>query len=314
MSRGSYEDGLPSLAASKTIKVGFKAQLYIVKTQIQGAVGAIAPLIGKQPSDIQVWLVKSEAPTFIGIRRTPLSKQPSVADRIDCTSARLTESGDRVTLQMRLKLVTFMRRVSIACVILLLFGACLAQPRPIDPHQSVLMVHVFKSGLFSAFADNHAIRAPISSGSLDEAARRVDLLVDSSKLVVLDPNLPPDKRQQVQERMLGPEVLDSSHFHEIRFDASSIKQATRDHFLVSGNLSLHGKTRPITLKVSRSGEHFRGEATLKQSDFGIAPISIAGGTVKVKDELKIEFDVVTGASSPNPRISSNRKPSSAVAE
>ncbi len=31
---------------------------------------------------------------------------------------------------------------------------------------------------------------------------------------------------------------------------------------------------------------------MKQRDFGIMPISIAGGTVKVKDEIKIEFDVV----------------------
>jgi len=31
---------------------------------------------------------------------------------------------------------------------------------------------------------------------------------------------------------------------------------------------------------------------LKQHDFGITPISIAGGTVKVRDELKVEFDIV----------------------
>jgi YceI-like protein len=207
-----------------------------------------------------------------------------------------------------------MKRIRIAFVISLLLGTCIAQTRPIDPQQSVLTVHVFKSGLFSAFADNHEIRAPISSGSVDEAAMRVDLVVDSRKLVVLDPNLSPDKRQQVQERMLGPEVLDSSHFHEIRFEASSIKQEARDRFLVSGNLSLHGKTRPISLQVSRSGEHFRGETALKQRDFGITPITIAGGTVKVKDELKIEFDVVTGTASPDPRVSSNRKASSPVAE
>jgi len=30
---------------------------------------------------------------------------------------------------------------------------------------------------------------------------------------------------------------------------------------------------------------------LKQRDFGIAPISIAGGTVKVKDEVLIEFEI-----------------------
>jgi hypothetical protein len=31
---------------------------------------------------------------------------------------------------------------------------------------------------------------------------------------------------------------------------------------------------------------------LKQSAFGIEPIRIAGGTVKVKDEVKVEFDIV----------------------
>lgn len=203
-----------------------------------------------------------------------------------------------------------MRRLCIALVISVLMSTCVAQIRPIDPQRSVLTVHVFKSGVFSAFADNHEIRAPISGGTVDEAAKRVELVVDSRKLVVLDPSLPPDKRQQVQERMLGPEVLDSSQFHEIRFEASSIKQEAPDRFLVSGNLSLHGKTRPIALHVSRSGEHLRGETALRQHDFGITPITVAGGTVKVKDELKIEFDVVTGTGSPNPPVSSNRESSS----
>jgi hypothetical protein len=33
---------------------------------------------------------------------------------------------------------------------------------------------------------------------------------------------------------------------------------------------------------------------LKQRDFGITPVSVAGGTVKVKDQVKIEFDIATG--------------------
>jgi YceI-like domain len=154
---------------------------------------------------------------------------------------------------------------------------------PIDTEHSVITVHVFKSGLFSAFADNHEIRAPISSGLLDEAARRVEIVVDSRKLVVLDPNLPPEKRQQVQERMLGPEVLDSNQFHEIRFQANDVKEESADHFLLAGTLSLHGKTRPISLHVVRSSGHYRGDVMLKQRDFAITPVTVAGGTVKVKD-------------------------------
>ena len=35
-------------------------------------------------------------------------------------------------------------------------------PQPIDTMESRVTVHVFKAGLFAAFADNHEIEAPIS--------------------------------------------------------------------------------------------------------------------------------------------------------
>ena len=99
--------------------------------------------------------------------------------------------------------------------------------------------------------------------------------------------------------MLGPEVLDSDRFSEIRFEASKVEQTGQDHFLVSGSLSLHGRTRPISVHVLRSNGRYHGDAVLKQRDFGITPVSVAGGTVKVKDELKIEFDI-TSVAGPNP--------------
>jgi polyisoprenoid-binding protein YceI len=178
-------------------------------------------------------------------------------------------------------------------------GTALAQTQAIEPGRSTITVLVFKSGLFSAFADNHQIRAPISSGSFDETGERVEVVVDARKLVALDPKLPASKRQEVQERMLGPEVLDANQFPEIRFQSKTVEKQTANRFLVTGSLSLHGKTRPVSLQVAGSSGHYRGTATLRQRDFGITPISIAGGTVKVKDELKIEFDI-TGAS-PSPR-------------
>jgi polyisoprenoid-binding protein YceI len=64
-----------------------------------------------------------------------------------------------------------------------------------------------------------------------------------------------------------------------------------DHWIVHGNLALHGKDRPITVEVTRKGEQYKGSATFKQTDFGITPVAVAGGTVKVKDEVKIEFEI-----------------------
>lgn len=64
----------------KTIKIGLmrqKTQHYVVKTKIQGPAGVVAPLVGKQPPNIHIWLVKSEAPTFVEFEG-PLSQDTPV--------------------------------------------------------------------------------------------------------------------------------------------------------------------------------------------------------------------------------------------
>jgi hypothetical protein len=165
------------------------------------------------------------------------------------------------------------------------------QVQLIDAANSKLIVHAFKSGLFAGFADNHEIEAPISEGTIDEAGSQVKFTVDARRMKVLDPQLAPNKRQQVQDRMLGPEVLDSARFPEITFESTSVEPRGPEQFLVRGELSLRGLTHPVLATVSRGPRRYTGTGTLKQRDFGITPISIAGGTVKVKDELKIDFDI-----------------------
>ena len=59
------------------------------------------------------------------------------------------------------------------------------------------------------------------------------------------------------------------------------------------------KTEDSNDKTSLQSQHLNilGEilatrlATLKQTDFGMAPVTVAAGTVKVKDEAKIEFEM-----------------------
>jgi len=171
-------------------------------------------------------------------------------------------------------------------------GSAAGQVTSIDTTHSKLLIHVAKSGLFSGFADSHEVEAPIAEGSLDAKGGQLRLSVDSRQLKVLDPQLPPDKRRQVQERMLGPEVLDSNRFPKIVFESSNVKQDQDGNVQVDGRLLLHGVTKPISIVARQAGGRYVGRFALKQRDFGITPVSIAGGTVKVKDELKIEFDIL----------------------
>jgi hypothetical protein len=169
-----------------------------------------------------------------------------------------------------------------------------AGERPIDAQRSTLTVRVYKSGLFSAFADNHVIRAPIASGSISpDGPLAVEISVRSAGLTVLDPDASAGTRAEVQARMLGPEVLDTARYPDITFASTAVTAAGADRWTVTGNLTLHGQTRSTTVTVTRQDGRFRGSVPLKQTDFGIRPIRIMGGTVNVKDELKVEFDIVT---------------------
>ena len=178
----------------------------------------------------------------------------------------------------------------------LIIPAASGQVRSIDTSQSKLHIYAFKSGLFSGFADNHDVEAPIAEGTIDESASRVSFVIDTRQMRVLDPNLSQEKRRQVQERMLGPEVLDPTRYSQISFESTHVGVGGENELLVTGQLSLHGVTRPVSARVRKENGRYVGTCTLKQRDFGIAPISIAGGTVKVKDELKVKFDIRANSS------------------
>jgi hypothetical protein len=168
-----------------------------------------------------------------------------------------------------------------------------SQVGKIDGARSTITVRVYKSGFFSAFAHDHEIQAPIESGEVKGAdSSSVELRVAAHKLRVLDPEASEKTRAQIQETMEGDKVLDVTRFPEIRFQSTAVEAKGSDHWIVRGTLALHGKERPVAVDVTLKGEHYRGAATLKQTDFGITPVTVAGGTVKVKDEVKIEFEVV----------------------
>ena len=180
----------------------------------------------------------------------------------------------------------------LASIYLLTVPPANAQQGPIDGAHSTLTVFVYKSGLFSALADNHVVSAPIAAGTISEdAPREIELLIRSADLRVLDPNLAPERRAEVQARMLGSEVLDAARFPEITFASTTIEPAGTDRWNVSGSLTIHGRTRVITFSVVLLNGKYHGQVLINQRDFGIEPIRVAGGTVRVKDELKIQFEI-----------------------
>jgi len=196
-------------------------------------------------------------------------------------------------------------RAIVVSILLWAAANAFAQAQKIDVQRSSITVHVERSGFFSFAGDNHEVRAPLLSGSLnenkDENKNGVELVVDAARMQVLDPKASAETRAKVQQKMLGPEVLDVARFPRIEFRSRRVTLLNGaragnpgDAMLrIAGDLTLHGQTHPVEFEATGDSGHYHGSAKLKQTDFGIKPITIAGGAVKVKDEVKLDFEIFT---------------------
>jgi polyisoprenoid-binding protein YceI len=126
-----------------------------------------------------------------------------------------------------------------------------AQQHNIDTQKSTLTIHVGKTGAFSGLGHEHEVRAPIHSGTAETGSHpAVEIHVDARELRVIDKEGSEKDRADVQNTMLGPEVLDSEHHQEIVFKSTGAEAAGEGHWTLSGNLTLRGQTRPISVDVT----------------------------------------------------------------
>ncbi len=183
-------------------------------------------------------------------------------------------------------------RILALCAALLPTLALLAQERAIDAQRSTITVHVGKSGLLSPAAHDHTINAPISSGTVREStAPHIEFTIETAKMTVQpDPKIDAKDQATIQTHMQEM-TLETKKYPEIEFRSTRIEPIADGRWKVDGDLSLHGVTKPVTLTVKQTGDSWTTRTVLKQTDFGIKPISIGGGMIKVKNEVEIDFQI-----------------------
>jgi polyisoprenoid-binding protein YceI len=173
-----------------------------------------------------------------------------------------------------------------------------AQGSCVVPGRSHFQIQVGTGGLFGSFAHDHLIAAQKIDGcaTIDTAdLAHSSIKLTFSELRVLDPKESAKDRAEVQGTM-DTEVLRISEFPRITFESSSVENSSANQLRVRGNLTIRGKTQPIVVpltlqKLDDGSYRAVGKYSFKQTAFGIKPISLAGGTVKVKDELRTNFEI-----------------------
>jgi polyisoprenoid-binding protein YceI len=170
----------------------------------------------------------------------------------------------------------------------------------IDPAESRIVVRAFAAGLFSAFAHDHTIAPRDFDGAVvvDEGgAASVRFAVRAASLSVID-KISDSDRRDIEATMRG-QVLETENFPEIVFESTRVEAhanpAGSYQLRIAGRLTLHGVTRELSFAADVSVDagrlRARGRVPLLQTDYKITPVSIFGGTVRVKDKVEITFDV-----------------------
>jgi len=173
----------------------------------------------------------------------------------------------------------------------------------IDPKVSRLSIRVSAAGLLSALGHNPTIAVRRVTGELDVvfgslSESSVRFRVAANSLSVQDDVSENDRREI--ERAMQADVLETARYAEIVFESTRIAATAegegRYSVQADGQFTLHGVSRAVSIpaRLAQTGDMLRafGEFTLRQTDFGIKLVSVAGGTLKVKDEVQVSFDMV----------------------
>jgi polyisoprenoid-binding protein YceI len=173
----------------------------------------------------------------------------------------------------------------------------------IDKTVSRFTVQAFATGLLSSFGHNPTIEIRDWEGELQFVPETyekafVRVTVNTTRLDVLD-EMKRDDRKKLEQTMYE-QVLDVKQFRTAVYESREIKVEKSENASilahVNGALSFHGMTQnlPVDARVQDIGDMLRisGDFTLRQSSFGIKPVSFAGGALRLKDELKFKFELV----------------------
>jgi len=170
---------------------------------------------------------------------------------------------------------------------------------------------VYKAGPLAAFGHDHVIQATQASGDVylqaDFARSGFNLSLPVAGFTVDAPEAravegadfakqPSDQAvADTRKNMLGPAELDAEHYPEVRLRSVSLVGPDWQPDLTL-RLTLHGVERklqlPVTIERCEGRLTVSGSFEIRQSDYGISPLTILGGGLSVVDTVRIRFRIV----------------------
>lgn len=190
-----------------------------------------------------------------------------------------------------------------AALVLLLAAPALAEDLPagtytLDKHHASLTFTVSHLGFSNYTAQFASFDAKLELDPKNPAAAKMEATIDPASLSL------PTPPEGFKEELTGPNWLDAAKFPQMTFKSTSVEPTGDKSAKVTGDFTLHGVTKPVTLDVTFNGGYsgipeldpnarigFSAKGVLKRSEFGIAAgIPAPGTSMGVSDEVQIAIE------------------------
>jgi polyisoprenoid-binding protein YceI len=154
------------------------------------------------------------------------------------------------------------------------------------------------------FVARHAMVTKVR-GSFNEFEGSVtvaDSLADSTASLVIKVDSIDTRNEQRDGHLRGNDFLDIATFPEITFSSTSVEVVDEATLRVTGDLTIKGTTKPVTIDFSYEGNAvdpygnlrvgFEGSVVINRKDWGVTwNVALEAGGVLVSDKITLEFEV-----------------------
>lgn len=186
-----------------------------------------------------------------------------------------------------------------------------AETWTVDAARSELRILVYRAGALGGLGHNHVLGGGTVSGRIflheQPGLTRFTLSLPVDSLEVDRPaqrrEAGPDFASEpdaeavagTRRNLLGARVLDAARHPRIEIRGMGL-HGPQWLPRVRAVIELRGTRRALSLPVAmvHAGDrlHLIGRLRLRQSEFGIEPLSLLGGAVRVRDEIEVQFHLV----------------------
>ncbi|PSL45390.1 polyisoprenoid-binding protein YceI [Chitinophaga niastensis] len=181
-----------------------------------------------------------------------------------------------------------MKTTSIIASLLILSATTFAQSWTVDKVHSRLGYGVTHMGISESEGSFKDYTAKITSSKEDFSDAVVELTANVASINT--------ENEQRDGHLKSPDFFDAAKYPTLTFKSTSFKKVGDKQYKVTGDLTLHGVTKPVTLDVVLNGTTtnpmskktvagFKITGTIKRADFGVAagmPTAMLGDEVAIR--------------------------------